>query len=94
MPGNDSIDKTISVVNLVKTLGGWLVALVIASVGVYSWVQNSGDTKYYPIHKGEALEQRMDKQESTLEKLEDQNDEMIRLLYELKGRREPHTPPQ
>lgn len=90
--GTDNAGKAATYIGIVKTLGGWVLALVMVVLGAVFWIQNEGDDKYYPKLKGEALEQQVQKLDKTLEGVEKQNNEMIRLLYEMKGRSHTDTP--
>lgn len=90
---NDALSKITTVTGLVKTLGGWVVALIMMVLGAVFWIQNSGDDKYFPKLAGENLQAQIQELDEDMDKVQNQNDEMIRILYEMKGeRRRPHNP--
>lgn len=90
---DDTLSKAATITGLVKTLGGWVVALVMMVLGAVFWIQNSGDNKYFPKLAGENLQAQIQELDDDMEKVQNQNGEMLRILYEMKGARNRHDNP-
>lgn len=93
MSKDNTLSKAATVAALVKTLGGWIVALIIMALSVVFWIQNFGNDKYFPKLAGENLQAQIQGLDKDLDEVQKQNGEMLRLLYEMKGARERHGRP-
>lgn len=74
--------------NTLKTIGGWVVAIVISIASVIFWIQAQGSDKFYPKLSGENLEKQLGRIEQKFDSLEDNNREILRLLGRLEASQE------
>lgn len=85
MAEENGTKRVLGVLELVKSLGGWVVAVVMVVLSAVFWIQGAGDDKYYPKLKGEQLEQQVTKLEEKLDKIDGKGDQILQLIYELRG---------
>jgi hypothetical protein len=61
------------------------MALTSAIISSIFWVQNYGDDHYYPIQSGEHIEEDHRELKADIEKIRDQNIEIILMLGHIEG---------
>lgn len=77
--------SVIDLINLLKVIIVPVVAGAGIIVSIIFWIQTSGDDKYYAKLKGEETERQLLKLDNKLEKLENNNNEMILLLKSIEA---------
>jgi len=83
----DKIDHK-SVIGFIELLKAVVVPIIAGAgviISIVFWVQTTGDDKYYAKLKGEETERHLLKLDSKLEKLENNNNEMILLLRSIEA---------
>ena len=75
----------IGFVDLLKAIVVPIVAGAGIIISVIFWVQTSGDDKYYAKLRGEETERRLLNLDGRLERLENNNNEMILLLKSIES---------
>jgi len=84
------VKHVVEVGTIIKMLGAWMIAIVIAVSGVIFWVQSQGVDKYYPKLAGENLERQLVQFWQKFDTIEAGNKEILKILIKLETNHEDY----